>query len=1061
MKNDLFNQTLLKKYGKNFKLTPSKHDLIKDYLSKLDSGVFKSETKNYLRFYDIVLKGLLEYPGDNVLFDEKEDTGTGKSEFVLQSDDKKFMIIELKGQGIDLDKKQSSRSDTKSPVEQAFGYAINTGDVEWIMVSNYDEFRLYNYHEKTKYISFKAEELLDKDKFSYFMATFSFKSHIQSGYIQKIHKETLLVDRKLASEFYKLYNETRLMLIKELETNSGCERLNAIHYAQLILNRYMFVCFAEDTGLLPSQVSVDTIATPIQKGNIRHRSIWQRLNELFLDINEGNEFKKISAYNGGLFQEDLESLKIRDIVDDQSIFQDTYQDWKFETYEKDIEHLLGNVGNRVNPIYRNMLTISSFDFSSELDVNILGHIFENSIGDIEELKEDTKGRRKKEGIFYTPDYITDYICRNTIIPYLSKSGKADKIPDLLDEYSWSTEIEDLDEKLKNIKIVDPACGSGAFLNKATDILLEIHEAIFDIKKGYTTTIDMRVGKGKKRRTESIQHTDLGAYVFDHIEKRREILLNNIYGVDLNEESVEITKLSLFLKVCKKNLKLPNLDKNIKNGNSLIDDPTYTDKPFNWEQEFPEIFGNGGFDICIGNPPYVKQGKIKEFKAYLKKVYSVYTGMSDLYVYFFEKGIMLLKNQGILSFICSNKFIQTKNDEELRRLILDNKFLKYIDYTGKNVFKDVTTNPSIFVIEKDSGVDNKIIINDEYEFPQKRLDKGIWTLKNPQILKLMDKIVQNGAKLKDVYDIKIFYGLKTGYDKAFIIDVKTKDFLISEDAKSAELIKPLVRGRDIKKYLLNYRDLYIILTPIGVQMENYPAIKSHLNQYSENLKKRVDQGKYWWELRACDYYEDFTKEKLLWGNLSIGPNFGYSNDELYTTAPANILTGKNLKYLLTILNSKITYFIFKLIGVKVDSGFSEWKKNRVEQLPIYPATQEQQQPFIKKADQMLQLNKQLQEEIRGFKHWIEKEFNVDKMSKKLEKYYDLSEDEFIEELRKKKVDVKSRKNREYLEREFTESLAIIKPLLREIEQTDNEIDQMVYELYGLNEDEIKIIKESLN
>jgi len=128
MRNDLFNQTLLKKYGKNFKLTPSKHDLIKDYLSKLDSGVFKSETKNYLRFYDIILKGLLEYPGENVLFDEKEDTGTGKSEFVLQSDDKKFMIIELKGQGIDLDKKQSSRSDNKSPVEQAFGYAINTGD---------------------------------------------------------------------------------------------------------------------------------------------------------------------------------------------------------------------------------------------------------------------------------------------------------------------------------------------------------------------------------------------------------------------------------------------------------------------------------------------------------------------------------------------------------------------------------------------------------------------------------------------------------------------------------------------------------------------------------------------------------------------------------------------------------------------------------------------------------------------------------------------------------------------------------------------------------------------
>jgi hypothetical protein len=869
MRNDLFNQTLLKKYGKNFKLTPSKHDLIKDYLSKLDSGVFKSETKNYLRFYDIILKGLLEYPGENVLFDEKEDTGTGKSEFVLQSDDKKFMIIELKGQEIDLDKKQSSRSDTKSPVEQAFGYAINTGDVEWIMVSNYDEFRLYNYHEKTKYISFNAEELLDKDKFSYFMATLSFKSHIQSGYIQKIHKETLLVDRKLASEFYKLYNETRLMLIKELETNSDYERLDAIHYAQLILNRYMFVCFAEDTGLLPSQVSVDTIATPIQKGNIRHGSIWQRLNELFLDINEGNEFKKIPEYNGGLFQENLESLKIRDIVDDQSIFQDTYQDWKFELYEKDIEHLLGNVGDRINPIYSNMLTISSFDFSSELDVNILGHIFENSIGDIEELKEDIKGRRKKEGIFYTPDYITDYICRNTIIPYLSKSGKVDNVPELIGEYSRSNDIEYLDEKVKNIKIVDPACGSGAFLNKATDILLEIHQDIFDIKKGYITTTNMRVGKGKRKRTESIQHTDLGAYVFDHIEKRREILLNNIYGVDLNEESVEITKLSLFLKVCRKNLKLPNLDKNIKNGNSLIDNPDFTDKPFNWKGEFPDIFKDGGFDVVIGNPPYVRQERIKEIKSYLKDNYEVYTGVADLFAYFFEKGLKIINRNGYFSFICSNKFTQTKSDMPLRKFILKHEFLKFTDYTGKDVFKDVTTNPAIFVIKNSLNVNNDIIINESFKIPQNRLNEEIWSFKDPKILDLKDKINKIGVKLKDL-DVKIYYGIKTGYDKAFIIDEKIKNKLVNQDNRNKEIIKPLIKGKDLKRYRLNFKDTYLIFTRRGIDIDKYPSIKSYLNQYKERLTPRNKNqrigrkpGDYkWFEIQdTISYYRYLTKKKF--------------------------------------------------------------------------------------------------------------------------------------------------------------------------------------------------------
>src|SRR5664279_5369262 len=172
-----------------------------------------------------------------------------------------------------------------------------------------------------------------------------------------------------------------------------------------------------------------------------------------------------------------------------------------------------------------MLTISTFDFSTELDVNILGHIFENSIGDIEELKESGKGRRKKEGIFYTPEYITDYICKNTIIPYLSKSGNVNTIKDLLSEYRGS-EVEELEGKVRKVRIVDPACGSGAFLNKAGDILVEIHQAI--------------------RKHKYKDDKSLIPY-FDTIEERRKILLDNIYGVDLNEESVEITKLSLFLK----------------------------------------------------------------------------------------------------------------------------------------------------------------------------------------------------------------------------------------------------------------------------------------------------------------------------------------------------------------------------------------------------------------------------------------------------------------------------------------------------------------------------------
>ena len=233
------------------------------------------------------------------------------------------------------------------------------------------------------------------------------------------------------------------------------------------------------------------------------------------------------------------------------------------------------------------------------------------IGDIEELKADSKGRRKKDGIFYTPDYITDYICKNTIIPYLSVSGKANTVKSLFRNILWGSEIEKLDEKVKNIKIIDPACGFGAFLNKAADILLEIHKAIYELKQGSNNFNINESWKRKRKRTENVQHFDLGVYVFDALSKRREILLDNIYGVDLNPESVEITKLSLFLKVCEKGKKLPDLDNNIKCGNSLIDDPKFTDKPFNWEEEFKEIFEAGGFDIVIGNPPYVVKNELKK------------------------------------------------------------------------------------------------------------------------------------------------------------------------------------------------------------------------------------------------------------------------------------------------------------------------------------------------------------------------------------------------------------------------------------------------------------------
>jgi len=1048
----------MKKYAGNkaFQLTIPKHEFLKTHAEKVENGDFKSEKSSYLYFYDF-LKEILGYDREgNILFEDKEAIGRGKVEFVLKSaDEHKFMVIELKDQTVDLDKQQNKANDKRSPVDQAFSYAQHSepnNPIDWIMVSNFKEFRLYNYNERSgKCICFTYEDLLNKETFKSFMIAFSKKSHTEKDYPKKLLKATLVVEKQLEHNFYKLFHETRLMLIKELEEFNDLSREEAVHYAQLILNRYMFIAFAEDSGLLHSQLSTDTIVTPIKKGNLRHRSIWQRLNELFLDLNEGNDYKKISGYNGGLFAEDLDFLKIRDTVEDQEIFRDVWQDWKFNEYEKDIKHLLGAHADVVNPIYKNLLTISSFDFSSELDVNILGHIFENSIGDLEELKEDTKGRRKKDGIFYTPEYITDYICRNTIIPYLSKSGDANTVDNLIGEY-WGSAIKELDEKVKNIKIVDPACGSGAFLNKAADVLVEIHQAIHEVLY-------------KDLKETLIPY-------FDHIGKRREILLNNIYGVDLNEESVDITTLSLFLKVCRKGLKLPNLSKNIKCGNSLIDDPQYTDRPFNWEEEFSEIFDEGGFDITIGNPPYVRQERIKEIKHYLKENYEVYTGVADLYVYFFEKGMKILKKGGMFSFICSNKFTRTGYGKNLRKFILNYQFVKYVDYTEGNVFLDAKVDPCVTVIKNMMPLDkNTVLINNKYEILQNNFNENNWNFERPEIIDLKNKIIGKGIKIKDIDDISIYRGILTGYNKAFIINEKTKNELINKDKKNLDIIKPILSGKDIQKWEIKYNNLYLIFTYIGIPIDDYPAIKEHLNRYKTELEKRWDKGNYWWELRPCDYVGEFQRDKLVYPYIKKQLFTVFDDNGYYVLDTGAFITSKtiNIKYLGTIISSKPLNFVFKLIAnplarTSVNSKeIPRYKLNKasVEQLPIYLASSEEQQPLIELADTMLNFNRLLQEEVKGFQGWLKQTFKVEKLSQKLEKYYKLDLDEFLDELRKKKIDVRSRENQELLRNEYHKSLNIITPLLQEIKQTDNEIDVLVYELYGLTDEEIKIVEDNIN
>ena len=1036
--NNLFNEKKMEEfisfYDDSLVISSPDDDPICNWIQKLNNNELEDEKKNYANFLMIILDKLLGYRVDDINFESDIGDEGRPVEFTFKKGDKEYVVVELKGTKTEDLNKRYNRG--QSAIEQVTNYASIKEETQWAFVSNYNEFRLFNPNFREKYISFKFKSLTDPEVLKKFLLIFSKFSLIEEDIPQTLLKETRIIERELEDEFYQLFSETRLMLIKELEYSSdNIDRIEAIRLAQLILNRYIFICFAEDLKLIPSETTADVLITPIEKKNLFEFTMWDRLNELFRFMDKGNEIRGIGSFNGGLFKENLRNLEIRDFIEDLSFYDDCYKKWKFEEKYDEMTNLLGNYKDKLNPIYKNLLVISSFDFASELSVNILGHIFENSIGDIEELKDQTKERRKKDGVFYTPEYITDYICRNTIIPYLSQNGEANTVHELITEYEATNSLDELDKKLKEIKIVDPACGSGAFLNKAVDVLFEIHEVLHDSKYAYDNSLDQ---------------------YFDSLESRRQIISDNIYGVDLNEESVEITKLSLFLKlatsgVVKQGFKLPNLDKNIKCGDSLIDDETVVgEKAFNWNAEFSEIFDNGGFDIVIGNPPYVRQEMIKHLKPYLQDNYATYSGVADLYVYFFEKGLNILKDNGFLSFICSNKYIKTQYGLNLRKLLLSINILKYNDYTGSNIFESATVDTSTIVLQKKYNSNNNILVDDDFYLPQEKLDEIAFTFEKLEIINLREKIKSKGKLIKDL-DIEINSGLKTGFNEVFMVSNSIKNELIAQDSKNEKFIEPILRGRDITKWKILKNDLYLLHIPDGTNIENeYSSMYNYFLKFKEPLEKRGDKGKYWYNLRPCAYDDMFKEEKIIYSTISTEPCFVYDNEGYYLNNSAYMLHSKtiNLKYLNSLLTSNLLFWYFKYIGTDYGGKAHPYRKIYIEQLPILiPEDKDIEMNLSILADEIIESNKKLIIETNSFYKWLNRTFHIDKLSNKLENYYQLEFDDFLQEIKKKKVDIKQRKTQDLLENEFNESLKIILPLLREIDEVDFKINQLVYELYG--------------
>ena len=803
-----------------------------------------------------------------------------------------------------------------------------------------------------------------------------------------------------------------------------------LNYAvQATVNRIVFLRICEDRGIERLMKMEDLL---------QGERVYPRLSELFRRADE--------RYNSGIFhferepgRENPDTLSLRLNIDDKPL--------------KDI-------------IRRLYYPDSPYEFSV-LPAEILGQVYEQFLGKVIRLTdghravvEDKPEVKKAGGVKYTPAYIVDYIVKNTLGPTLEEKTPSDAT---------------------KISVLDPACGSGSFLIVAYQHLLDWHREWYVqnlvpmLESGLRpSSIQIRhmlpgiegASKGRKKDREPelpVFQGRGGEWRLTTAERKR-ILLNNIYGVDIDRQAVEVTKLSLLLKVLEgeneetisKQLTLfseralPDLSKNIKCGNSLIgwdileDNPSLGQEeierinPFDWRGEYPEVFGRGGFDVVIGNPPYVRQESLGEFKGYFQKHFQVYQGTADLYAYFIERGVSLLQEGGIFSYIVANKWMRANYGLPLRRWLKEQCIEEIIDFGDLPVFLGATTYPCIIRIVRrppqssfqatqvktlnfnDLG---EYVNENGYKVNQLTLDDSGWSLADEATQALLDKLKGKGVPLGEYVGGKIYRGILTGLNEAFVIDAQTRERLIAEDPKSEELIKPFLAGRDIKRYQQPVNDKYLILIPRGWTREkssnakdalgwlkgNYPSVANHLLPFAQAAGKRYDKGEYWWELRACDYYNEFEKQKIVYAEIASKGQFTLDNGYKYYDTTAYIIScDDDLMYLIGLLNSKLWTFLFSKQSSEIRGGFFRWKRQYLSPLPIRtidfsePADVVRHDSLVSLVDRMLALHKQLQET-----------------------------------------------------RTPHDEIA----LKRQIEATDRQIDALVYELYGLTEEEIGVVEGS--
>ena len=945
-------------------------------------------------FVNILGYTLNPSPGFELTTEFKNEKGSKKADGAILRNGKAIAVIELKG---------TDTTDLTTINTQAFNYKANHTECVYVITSNF---------EKLRFFIDNAVEHLEFDLFSIGFDDFKVlwlclqRDNLLAGLPKKVKAESLSQEEKITKDLYKDYSAFKNALWQDLVKNhADLDPLLLYKKTQKLLDRFLFILFAEDKQLLEPNTLKTIIAQWRKLRDLdEYRPLYERCQKYFGYLNTGHKSDQLTvfAYNGGLFKADevLDRVRISD-----------------DLLEKHLANLF------------------EYDFNSEVDVNILGHIFEHSLNDIEAITAQLEGRaadakkskRKKDGVFYTPKYITQYIVENTIGRLCTE--KKDELALIEEEYARGRKgrnkkiIEGLDTKLEvyrqwllSLTICDPACGSGAFLNQALDFLIAEHRYVDELQA--------------KLLGHSIRFIDIG----DHILER------NIYGVDINEESVEIAKLSLWLRTATRGRKLNDLSGNIKCGNSLISDPAVAGgKAFDWQKEFPQVFAKGGFDVVIGNPPYVTNALGKQTDGtekveidYFIEKFKAYQYKGNLYNLFVEKGCGIAAPSGFISYIIPNTFLFNSTFSNLRNYLLETCSILSISNLLYEPFDDATIGGcAIPVLQplRISKLRTKVeelscaedfqtlrLKHNAVDFLEERETLQGKLLTNTTLIEIIRKASEGSKKLGNI--VRFYQGIITGDNKKYI----SKEKLTSKHV-------PILRGADIQRYYKAKPSEY-------VYFDKEQLWSNTDNTVFETIPKLINRQ---------------TSSSLV---VCIDYEGTYALDSTHSqTLKDEIIS---MEALLAIENSKLMNAIYSFYTFEVGRAFAQVKTVNLKSLPIKIPTVAMQTTLGEKVKTIISDSSAQGHLIQSLLQLIQSKYALPKLSRDLENWPSLDFKAFLKELKKVKISLTLSEEAEWMSY-FNEQKAKAQALQAQIDRTDKEIDRMVYALYGLCEEEVAVVE----